>query len=208
MLGAAVSHFQAHFVAKVTVRQFAAQRGAQILDFFLVDEQVAVARQAELITPQHLHAAEQFADMFVQHRRQEHEVIFDAGHALRQADHPRQHPRRLHDGGARVAAEGVLALEFDRKIQALVEHPRKRVRGIKADRRQHRHHFALEITAYPFVLLRRELAPPQETNTLPLHARQDLFVQQLVLPRNEFVCFPRDMPIHLFGTHLIGTNRR
>jgi len=75
----------------MAVRQFTAQRSAQILDLFVVNKQLAVARQAELVTAQHLHAAEQFTDMFMQHGRQKNEVIFDAGNALRQADHPRQH---------------------------------------------------------------------------------------------------------------------
>ena len=45
--------------AVAALRQFALERAAQVIDFFIVDEQVAVARQAELIAAQHLHAFEQ-----------------------------------------------------------------------------------------------------------------------------------------------------
>ena len=56
--------------------QFALDLGAQILDRFLVDEQVAVARDAKLVAAQHLHAGEQFVDELMQDRRQEDEAVF------------------------------------------------------------------------------------------------------------------------------------
>ena len=42
-------HFEPHGEAELALRQFALQRLAQILHFFLVDEQIAVARDAELV---------------------------------------------------------------------------------------------------------------------------------------------------------------
>ena len=57
-LRAVVCDFQAHAVAEVALRQFALQRDAKVLDFFVVDEQVRVARDAELVAAQHVHARE------------------------------------------------------------------------------------------------------------------------------------------------------
>ena len=79
---AVVGDFEAHGVAEVALRQFALQLGAQVLDFFLVDEEVGIARDAELVAAEHLHAGEQFADEFVQDRRQEDEAVFAAGDFL------------------------------------------------------------------------------------------------------------------------------
>ena len=52
--------------------------------------------------------------------------------------------RRLHDGGAGGAAEGVLAFQLDGEIQALVEHAREGMGGVEADRGKHRHQLAKE----------------------------------------------------------------
>ena len=61
---------------------------------------------------------EQLVDVRVQDRGQEHEGVLGAGDVGRQADHARQRARRLHDGGARVAAEGIAALQLDGEVQA------------------------------------------------------------------------------------------
>ena len=82
------------------------------------------------------------------------------------------------------------------------------MRRIQTDRRQHRHHFALEITADPFVLLRREFAAAQETDAFPFHAGQDFLVQQLILPCHQFMRFARHLAVNLLGAHLVGTDRR
>ena len=42
----------------LALRQFALQLGAQVGDFFLVDEQVGVTRGAELVAAEHRHAGE------------------------------------------------------------------------------------------------------------------------------------------------------
>ena len=99
-LGAVVGDFQAHGVAEMALRQLALQRGAQVLDFLVVDEQVGVARDAELVAAEHVHAGEQLADVAMQDRRQEDEAVVDAGELPRQLDHARQGARRLDDGGA------------------------------------------------------------------------------------------------------------
>jgi hypothetical protein len=45
-VGAVVCRFQAHRVAVAARRQFALDRAQQVVDLFLLDEQVAVARDS------------------------------------------------------------------------------------------------------------------------------------------------------------------
>ena len=115
-----------------------------------------VARDAELVAAQHLHAGEELADVRVQDRGEEHEVVLGAA-------------RRPAAGGSRAAARAAparsprrelrpkasLALELDGEVEALVEHARERVRRVEPDRRQHRHHLAEEVVADPLPLRRR-----------------------------------------------------
>jgi hypothetical protein len=176
-LRAVVGHFQAHGVAEVALRQFALQLGAQVGDFFLVDEQVGVAGGAELVAAEHGHAGEQLADEFVQDGRQEDEAVFAAGQFFRQADDARQHARRLDDGGVGAAPEGVLAFQFDGEVEALVEHAREGVRRVEPDRRQHRHHLAVEVFADPFALRLVPARAAQEADALFGQRRQDHFIQ-------------------------------
>jgi hypothetical protein len=68
LLRAVVGNLEPHLVPELAVRQLPAQRRAQVLHLFLVHEQLAVARHAELIGIHHLHAGEQFRDMRVQYR--------------------------------------------------------------------------------------------------------------------------------------------
>ena len=58
LIGAVVRHLQAHGVAEVALLEFALERGAQVLDLFLVDEQVGVAGDPELVAAEHVHAGE------------------------------------------------------------------------------------------------------------------------------------------------------
>jgi hypothetical protein len=97
-LRAVVGHFQAHRVAEMPVEELPLQRGVQVLDLFLFDEQVRVARHAELVAALDIHAGEQLPHVRVEDRGQEHECVLGfAGERLRQADHARQRARRLHD---------------------------------------------------------------------------------------------------------------
>ncbi len=63
-----VGDFEANGVAEVAEGQFALQLGAQVGDFFLVNEEVGIACRAELVAAENRHAGEQFADEFVQDR--------------------------------------------------------------------------------------------------------------------------------------------
>ena len=129
------------------MREFAFERAAQVVDFFVVDEQVAVARDAELVAAEHLHAGEQLGHELLHDAGQQHETL--APVRVGQRDHARQRARRLHDGQARVAAEGILAGEAHDEIQALVLDARKGPRRIEAERRQHRLDFAFEVLLEP-----------------------------------------------------------
>ena len=128
--------FQAHRVAVAARGELALDGAQQVVDFFLLDEQVAVARDPELIAAAHVHAGEQLRDEGLDDGAEEHEVA--AAELVRQPDQARQGARRLHHGEAAVAAESVLAFDHDREIQALVEHLRERPRGIERQRAEHR----------------------------------------------------------------------
>ena len=72
---AGFGHLQAHRIAEVALRQLAGECGAQVLDFLLVHEQVAVARHAERIRAIDDHALEQRADERLQDRAELHELM-------------------------------------------------------------------------------------------------------------------------------------
>ena len=115
---AVARHLEAHRGAVAAMRELAFERAAQVVDFFVVDEQVAVARDAELVAAEHFHAGEQLGDELLHDAGQQHEALVAV--FFGQRDDARQRTRRLHDGEAGVAAEGVLAGEAHDEIQALV----------------------------------------------------------------------------------------
>jgi hypothetical protein len=140
----------------------------------------------------------------MQDGRQENKAVFAAGQFLGQADDPRQDARRLDDGGVGTAPEGVLAFEFDGKVQALVEHFREGVRRVEPDRRQHRHHFAQEIIADPLALRLVPRHPAQETDALVGQRRQDDVVEVLVLFGDDGVGFGRNQTEGLLRCLAVG----
>ncbi|MCY1229563.1 hypothetical protein D9M72_419320 [compost metagenome] len=144
--------FQAHRVAEMARGQLALQRLAQVGDLVFRDEQVRVARDAELVAAVHGNGREQLMHEALHEGRQHHEAVRVARQLLRHLHHARQRARRLHDGQVGVAAEGVLAGQFHYEVQALVEHAGKGVGGIQRNRGQHRPQFALEELARPFAL--------------------------------------------------------
>ena len=198
LLRTVVRHLQSHRVAEVALLQLALERGAQVLDLFLVDEEVGVARDAELVATEHVHAGEQFGHVRVQHRGQEDEAVFPIAQLARQPDHAWQRARRLHDGRARVAPEGVAALELDREVQALVEHAREGMRRVQPDRGEHGHHLAQEIVANPGPLRLGPQAAAQEDHAFGLERGQDVVVEHFVLLGNDLMHRVRD-PREQFG---------
>ena len=132
LIRAIVRRFQPDRVAVAARGELALDGAQQVVDFLLLDEQVAVARDPELVAAAHAHAGEQLGHEGLDDGAEEHEMA--AAEFVRQPDQPRQGTRRLHHGEAAVAAEPVLALDHDGEIQALVEYLRERPRGIQRQR--------------------------------------------------------------------------
>ena len=84
----------------------------------------------------------------------------------------RQRARRLHDGRARLAAEGIAPLQLDGQVERLIEHARERMRGVEADRREHRQQFAHEVVADPGALRIRPVLAAREYHPLLGHGGQ------------------------------------
>ena len=95
-------------------------------------------------------------------------VFGGARNLVRQRDDPRQQPRRLQDGDARLAAERIPARELDHEVEALVDDQRKRMRRIETDRREQRLHLALEIIGDPGAL--RRIQSPRRSSRIPAFA--------------------------------------
>ncbi len=136
LVGAIVRRFQSHGVAEAARGELAFDGAQQVVDFFLLDEQVAVARDPELIAAAHVHAGEQLGDEGLDDGAQEHEIA--AAELVGQPDQARQGARRLHHREAAVAAESVLAFDHHREVQALVEYFRERPRRVQSQRAEHR----------------------------------------------------------------------
>jgi hypothetical protein len=165
----------------VALRQLALERLAQVLHLLLLDEEVGVARHAELVAPEHVHAREELAHVLVQDRGEEDEVVAALSDPLGKARGARKHARGLHDGHARIPAERVAPFQLHREIEALVEHAREGMRRVEPDRREHGHHLAEEIVAHPLLLRRRPLSPAQEPDALLRERGKDLLVEEPVL---------------------------
>ena len=129
-----VRGFQAHRIAVAPRGQLTLDRAQQVIDFFLLDEQVAVARDAELVAAAHLHAGEQRRYVGFDNRSQENEVA--AAEFIGQSDQARQRARRLYHGEAAVASKAVFAFHHDREIQTLVENFWKWPSGVERQRAQ------------------------------------------------------------------------
>ena len=99
----------------------------------------------------------------------------------RQLDHARQHPRRLDHRDGRQAAERIETGELDDEVQALVDDLREGVRGIEADRREERPHFALEEIRDPLALGRRAVGVAHQAHAVLCERREQLLVEHAVL---------------------------
>src|SRR5689334_13984104 len=177
----------------------------QVLDLLLVDEEVGVARDAELVGAEHLHPGEELADVRMQDGREEDEGIRGgSGDALRQADEAGQRARRLHDRGARGAAERVAALELDREVEALVEHARERMRRIQADRREHRKQLAEKVVADPLALRGVPFLALGKDDAFGGERGQQHLVEQAVLLGDERVRLAAHRLEHLAGAAAVG----
>src|SRR5579859_2973251 len=119
--------------------QFAFDGTQQVVNFFLLDEQIAVAGDTKLVAAAHLHAGEQGRYERLDDGTQEHEVA--VAQLIRQLDQARQGTRRLHHRETAVAAEAILAFDYDGEVQAFIENLREGPRRIQCQRAQYRFHF-------------------------------------------------------------------
>ena len=170
---------QSHRIAEAARGEFAFDGAQQVIDFFLLDEQVAVARDPELVAAAHVHAGEQLRNERLDDGAQEHEVA--AAELVGQPDEARQGTRRLHHGEPAVAAESVLAFDHDGEIQALVEYFREGARRIERQRAQHRLDLAAEIVGQPRGLRVGPHLGRHEHDAVLREFRHEHIVQQLVL---------------------------
>ena len=168
-----------HRRAVAALREFALERAAQVVDFFVVDVQVAVARQAELIAAQHLHPAEQPGDEGFDDGRQRHQPLAAVGGGQRHD--ARQRARRLHHGHVAIAPEGVLAGQSDDEIEALVLDARERARRIEAQRAQHRLHLLHEAALEPGVRVGVPVGASEQFDALGVQRAEQHVVEHAVL---------------------------
>ena len=108
-----------------------------------------------------------------------HEVA--ASQLVRQANQPWQRPRCLHHCETAIAPESVLALDHDRKIQALIQDFRKRPCRIERQRTQHRLDFAGEVRGQPFGLRLGPGIGGDEHHAVFRELRHESVVEQLIL---------------------------
>ena len=74
LLGAIVRGLQPHGIAVAARGQLAFDRAQQVIDFFLLDEQVAVAGDPELVAAAHAHAGEQIGHERLDDGAEKHEM--------------------------------------------------------------------------------------------------------------------------------------
>jgi hypothetical protein len=178
-------HLEPHLVAVVALGQLAVQRLAQVGDLLLVDEELAVARHAELVDRAHRQAREQPVDEAADDRGQQRDRVRRARDLLRHSDHARQRARRLHDRDARPPAERIDAVELDDEVQALVQDPRERMRRVERDRRQQRLDLRLEHRLGPRALRVVPHRAQQDHDALVRERGHQRAVQQAVLARDQ-----------------------
>ncbi|CAM5190501.1 hypothetical protein CDEN61S_00939 [Castellaniella denitrificans] len=198
-----VRDLQAHRGAEIALREFALESLAQVGDFFLVHEQVAVARHPPLVAALDVHPREQVADEGVDQGGEQHEAVRDAGDLGGHLDHARQRARRLDDRDVPLAAEGVLAAERDDEVQALVVDARKGVRRIQADGGQQGHHVAAEDPVGPFPLQVGPARRIDQAHPVFHQLGHDLARQQAVLAVHQGVRGPLHPVEGLVGRHAV-----
>src|SRR6185312_919875 len=180
---AVVRRLEPHGGAVAAVRELAFERPAQIVDLLLVDEKIAVAGDAKLVAADHLDAGEELLYESLDDAGEEYERA--AAAFYRHRHHTRQGAGRLHDGEIAVAAEGILALQADDEVEALVLDARKGTRRVESEGTQHRLDLQLEVTLQPLLPLGSPLLAPEEHDVARGERRQQHLVETAVLPGHE-----------------------
>ena len=188
--------------------QLALQSAQQVFDFLVVHEQVAVARDAELITAHDLHAGEYVVDVRVDDRRQKDELMRPVSKVLRDIDHARQRPRRLQDGDDTVPAEGVGPLQRNEEVETFVQDAGERMRRVEADGAQHGQQLAVEKPPHPGCLAGIPFATFEEVDALFGELRDQFFTEHPVLLGDQLMRQLADALELVSGGQLIRTGLR
>ena len=136
-----VLHLETDGVAAIEFAQFILDGTEQIARLFLVDVEVAVARDAEHVGAADCDPVEKAADAVLHEVAEENEVLL-CGIIVGKRQEPREDARDLHHG--KVGAES-FAFEFHDEVEAFVEQLREGVRRVDGQRREHGENFALEV---------------------------------------------------------------
>ena len=174
-------HFQPHAMAPGALTQLVAEGAAQVGHFFLVHEQVAVAGEAERALRADGESGEQLAHEALDDGRQQHDAVRHAGHFGRHLEGDGQHARRLHDGQARAAAEGVAAVQLHGEVECLAGDARERMGRVQGDGGEQRLDLAHEDLVGPVAQGVVPLGGKEDLHALGFQRRQDVAAQHLVL---------------------------
>ena len=174
-------HFQPHAMAPGALTQLVAEGAAQVGHFFLVHEQVAVAGEAERALRADGEPGEQLAHEALDDGRQQHDAVRHAGHLGGHLEGDGQHARRLHDGQARAAAEGVAAVQLHGEVECLAGDARERMGRVQGDGGEQRLDLAHEDLIGPVAQGIVPLGREEDLHALGFQGRQDVAAQHLVL---------------------------
>ena len=174
-------HFQPHAMAPGALTQLVAEGAAQVGHFFLVHEQVAVAGEAERTLRADGEPGEQLAHEALDDGRQQHDAVRHAGHFGRHLEGDGQHARRLHDGQARAAAEGVAAVQLHGEVECLAGDARERMGRVQGDGGEQRLDLAHEDLVGPVAQGVVPLGREEDLHALGFQGGQDVAAQHLVL---------------------------
>ena len=135
----------------------------------------------------------------VDDRGQENEGELIAAHGRGERDQPRERPGDLHHAEARVASEGVLTLDDDDEVEALVEDLGERMRGVEAHRCEDRLDLPPEEAADPGRLRRRPQLALEHLDALGREQREQDVVEDLVVLSHELGRLGGDVLEELVG---------
>ena len=175
------THFQPHAAAPGTLAQLVAQRAAQVGHFFLVDEQVAVAGEAERALGLDGEPRKEVFHEALDDRRDQDDAVRDARDFGRHAQGLGQHARCLDDGQARPAAEGITAVQLDGEVQRLAGDAREGVGRVEGDRGEQRLDVAHVDLVGPFADGFGPVAGKEDACAFAGQCGQDLVIEHLVL---------------------------
>ena len=181
-----ILNLQPHRIALAPVVQLLAYTFEHRPRLLLLQVEIAVARHPERRHRQHLVPAKHLLYFRFHQLMQKDVVRFP--YRGRQANQPRQRPwNRYHTQHRRLlrplrtARHMPLVPQQQRQAQRLVQHARKRVRGIDGHRRQQRVYLVGVEPVRMRARLFRQLLVPQHTHALLLQRRQQLVVPACVL---------------------------